>query len=135
MSQLLDLQVEIAARPPDASSETAAAITLRCEALKLKWEGDTFSYPLTKKEREELRWYLEEYWQWPFEGFAQRGKQVEALLPLVGKRLYRAVFGSLEANTVLQAWRLQPGVQRQISILSELPRALSLPWELLHDEQ
>src|SRR6266702_1871238 len=42
------------------------------------------------------------------------------------------------AVSVLQAWRLQPlqpGVQRQVSIASEIPRALSFPWELLHDEQ
>src|SRR2546425_2434159 len=41
---------------------------------------------------------LEEYWKWPFEGFAQRGKQIEYLLPEIGKRLYKAVFGNVEAN-------------------------------------
>jgi CHAT domain-containing protein len=30
---------------------------------------------------------------------------------------------------------LQPGEQRQISIISDMPVVLSLPWELLHDEQ
>ncbi len=67
-----------------------------------------------------------------------RGKKIEALLPELGKRLYHTVFGSAGAVSVLQAWRLQPlppGVQRQVSIASEIPRALSLPWELLHDEQ
>ena len=53
----------------------------------------------------------------------------------IGKRLYQAVFGSFKANSLLQAWRLHSGQERQISILSELPKALSLPWELLHDEQ
>jgi tetratricopeptide (TPR) repeat protein len=35
----------------------------------------------------------------------------------------------------LQAWRLDPGKERQISIVSDMPSVLSLPWELLHDEQ
>src|SRR5437764_13349453 len=56
--------------------------------------------------------------------------------PIVGKRLHKAAFGSsFEATSLLQAWRLRPETQCQISIISELPRALSLPWELLHDEQ
>ena len=118
MSQLLELQVEIAARPPDASSETAAAIILRCEALKLKREGDTFSYPLTKKERDDLRWYLEEYWQWPFEGFAQRGSTVEQLLPVLGQRLYQAVFGQGAARDILQQWRADTTGAHQISIIT-----------------
>src|SRR5437763_16531251 len=91
------------------------SITLRCDPLGLSHTGDLLTDPLTQPEREELRWYLEEYWKWPFEGFAQRGQQVEALLPVVGKRLYKAVFASPEARDLLQAWRLQPGVQRQIS--------------------
>src|SRR6202035_1022000 len=65
--------------------------------------------------------------------FAEHGKQVEALLVDIGKRLYQAVFG--HAMSIVQPWRLQPGVTRQVSIISAIPRVLSLPWELLHDER
>src|SRR5206468_2598644 len=77
----------------------------------------------------------EEYWKWPYLEFAARGKRVEALLIDVGKRLYRAIFGSAEAQALLQQWQEQHDVQHQISIVSELPRVFSIPWELLHDEQ
>jgi tetratricopeptide (TPR) repeat protein len=139
--ELLDLSITLTPPPKKrrkaaASAEVIASITVRCDALGLTQTGDLLTDPLTKQDREELRWYLEEYWQWPFEGFAQRGKQIENLLPQIGRRLYKAVFGKVEANNILQAWRLKPGeVQRQISIMSDIPRALSLPWELLHDEQ
>jgi tetratricopeptide (TPR) repeat protein len=93
------------------------------------------SDPLTSQERELLCWYLEEYWKWPYDEFARRGKQVEGLLADLGKRLYRAIGSGLEANNIVQAWRLQPNTERQISIVSEQPAVLSLPWELLHDEQ
>src|SRR6266705_1465964 len=117
-SDPLDLSITLTPPPAGSPPEVLATITLRCDPLGLSHPGDLLTDPLSQHERDELRWYLEEYWKWPFEGFAQRGQQVEALLPVVGKRLYEAVFGSREANTLLQAWRLQPAVQRQISILS-----------------
>src|SRR5437667_3236648 len=136
MSQLLDLAITLT--PPGKGkkqSKAIAAIALNCAVLGLNHTGDLLNDPLKPQERNDLRWYLEEYWKWPFEGFAERGKQIENLLPEVGKRLYRAVFGSFKAISLLQAWRLHPGRERQISILSDMPKALSLPWELLHDEQ
>src|SRR5437764_9837780 len=131
---LLDLSITLTPPPAGSPPEVLATLTLRCDQLGLTHMGDSLTNPLTPQEHENLQWYLEEYWKWPFEGFAQRGKQVEALLPHVGKRLYKAVFGSLEANSLLQAWRLQPAAGHQISIISDLPKVLSLPWELLHDE-
>lgn len=138
MDQLLDLSITLT--PPSAASppEAIASIELRCDQLGLQHEGDLLADPLTAKEREQIRWYLAEYWEWPYEQFLERGKKVEALLPALGKRLYHTVFGSTGAVKVLEHWRLrplQPGMQRQISIASVMPRALSLPWELLHDEQ
>ncbi len=135
MSQLLDLRVEIAARPPEASPETAAPITLRCETLKLKQEEGMFLNPLTKNERNDLRWYLEEYWKWPFEGFAQRGSTVEQLLPVLGQRLYQAVFGQNVARDIIEQWRAETSGSHQISVITTDARTLSLPWELLHDGQ
>jgi tetratricopeptide (TPR) repeat protein len=138
MEQPLDLCIKLNPPPAGASPETIASIQLRCDQLGLQHEGDLLADPLTTKEREQIRWYLEEYVDWPYEQFLERGKKIEALFPELGKRLYHTVFGSAGAMSVLQAWRLQPlqpGMQRQISIASEIPRALSLPWELLHDEQ
>jgi tetratricopeptide (TPR) repeat protein len=135
MSQLLDLQIQFAARPPDASTEIAAPITLHCEALGLKQEDGMFSYPLTKNELDDLRWYLEDYWKWPFGGFAQRGSSVEQLLPRLGHRLYQSTFGQGVAGQILQQWRTGTSGAHQISIITTDAGILSLPWELLHDGQ
>ncbi len=138
MDQPLDLSITLTPPPAGSPPEAIASIQLRCDQLGLMHEGDLLADPLTTKEREQIRWYLAEYWEWPYEQFLERGKKIEALFPELGKRLYHTVFGSVGAVSVLQAWRLQPlqpGVQRQVSIASEMPRALSLPWELLHDEQ
>ncbi len=135
MDQLLDLSITLTPPPAGSPPEAIASMQLRCDTLGLSHTGDLLLNPLTHNERAELRWYLEEYWQWPYEQFLEHGRRVEQLLPQLGKRLYRSVFGSLEARDILQAWRREDAEQRQISIISGLPPALSLPWELLHDEQ
>src|SRR2546421_6947852 len=135
MSQLLDLSITLTPPPAGSPSEVIASIALRYEKLGLNHTGDLLTDPLTQQERDELQWYLEEYWKWPYEGFAQRGRRVEALLPKTGKRLYDAVFGSREADRIVQKWLGKSKVQLQISIISDMPRVLSLPWELLHSER
>ncbi|MGZ6366510.1 MAG: CHAT domain-containing protein, partial [Ktedonobacteraceae bacterium] len=135
MSQLLDLAITLT--PPGKGkkqSQAIASIALNCAELGLNHAGDLLHDPLTQQERNDLRWYLEEYWQWPYEGFAQRAKGIEDLLPKLGKRLYESVFGSRQADRIVQKWLDTEG-DHQISIISELPHALSLPWELLHSEQ
>ena len=136
MSQPLDLCVTLTSPPRDAPSDVIARIALHCETLDLSHTGNLLTDPLTQRERSDLRWYLEEYWRWPYEGFAQRGKEVEQLLVAVGQRLYQIVFGNAQAAaSLVQAWRSYAGKEYQISIISDLPAALSLPWELLHDGQ
>ena len=60
---------------------------------------------------EDLRWYLEDYWKWPYGGFAARARGVEAMLGRLGRHLYRQVFAA-EVN-VVGAWRMQAGPKAQ----------------------
>src|SRR5579864_4391868 len=108
MSQVLDLSITFT--PPPAGTDLAvlANIALRCDALGLAHAGKSLTNPLSKQEREDLQWYLEEYWQWPYEGFLSRGKQIEALLPQIGQRLYDSLFESREADRIVQKWLSQP---------------------------
>src|SRR5712692_9563691 len=103
MDQPLDLCITLTPPPADASPETIASIELRCEQLGLQYRGDVLLDPLTAKERQQVRWYLEEYPKWPYEQFLERGKKIDASLPELGKALYRAVFGSAGAMSVVQA--------------------------------
>ncbi|MBS1967979.1 MAG: CHAT domain-containing protein, partial [Chloroflexi bacterium SZAS-1] len=132
--QPLDLVITLSAAPADAAPDTVALFTLTYGAL-----GPTppapLASPLSDAERAELRWYLEEYWQWPYEGFRQRAARVEESLAAIGRRLYAALTSSVAAVRVVDAWRALAERDRRISIVSGVPAALSLPWELLHDEQ
>jgi tetratricopeptide (TPR) repeat protein len=135
MNGLLDLCLTVTPPSVDAPPEIIASFELRCDAFGLTPAAGLLRDPLTPQERAELEWYLEHYWQWPYEEFARRGRRVEELLVEAGKKLYSDVLGNRETMSIVQLWRLQPNVQRQISIISDEPAALSLPWELLHDDQ
>ncbi len=114
MDHTLDLSITLVPPPADASPDAIAGIELRCDQLGLQHKGDVLVDPLTAKERENVRWYLEEYPEWPYEQFLERGKKIEAFLPKIGKRLYDSVFGSVGAMKVLQAWRLKPDSAREV---------------------
>ena len=119
MSQLLDLSIMLTPPPAGSPPEAIASIALRCDPQGLTHTGDLLSDPLTKQERANLRWYLEEYSDWPYEQFLERAKQIEALLPELGNRLYKTVFGSFGAMGILQAWRLQPVEHTTVALLLE----------------
>ncbi|KYF82567.1 hypothetical protein BE17_48080 [Sorangium cellulosum] len=135
---VLDLAITVGAPPPGAGPEVLGTIALTCDAIGLSHAADPLVDPLSEGEHKELDWYLEEFWKWPFEGFADRGARIERTLPEIGKRLFRSAFGSADARGVFLQWHREPleeGQRRQISLRTELPAALRLPWELLHDEQ
>src|SRR2546425_173826 len=102
MDQPLDLCITLVPPPVDAAPEAIAGIELRCDQLGLQHKGDILKDPLTVKDRENVSWYFEEYWKWPYEQFLERGKKIEASLPEFGRRLYQVVCGSPEAMSVVQ---------------------------------
>src|SRR5436305_310129 len=135
MDSPLSLSILLTQPPSGSSPDVLATISLSSESQGSTHTGDVLIAPLTEEEEKNIRWYLEEYWRWPYEQFRERAEAVEELLPRLGKKMYQALFGSVGAQQVLQAWRLQPATHRQINIVSDIPQVLSLPWELLHDEQ
>ncbi|MBP7963806.1 MAG: tetratricopeptide repeat protein [Caldilineaceae bacterium] len=111
----------------------------------------TVTAPLGPVEREEMRWYLEEFSLWPVGIFADRAKRTEQALTGWGKALYAAALGSPVAQKALTAWQNGGGDERRFSLWvdQDLPdgspadavaqahagatELLALPWEILHD--
>ncbi|WP_204152654.1 tetratricopeptide repeat protein [Leptolyngbya sp. CCY15150] len=109
-----------------------------------------FTAPLGPLELDDLRWYIEKYYQWPTGVFKQRAGQTEAALPDWGQALYRAAVSGESARAPLSEWQRTTGSRRfSVQVDSEpeegTPEAeanqfreaasdlLSLPWEILHD--
>jgi tetratricopeptide (TPR) repeat protein len=113
-----------------------------------------FVEPLGPIEREELRWYLEQYAIWP-SGIAviqDRARKVERNLIEWGKLLHEAAMPVADTATVMEAWaRIDGHSGRRFSVQVDealdkgatdadalvakeaATLLLGLPWELLHD--
>jgi len=109
------------------------------ERVEVRLDGEEsgtleFSNPLSQKNRDELRWYLETY------GASSLGdpddKQARGMkdrLPLIGKALFDAVFSERATQRLFDRFQDADDKDRQLSITGEHAEVLSLPWELLHD--
>ncbi|MEW6240831.1 MAG: hypothetical protein AB1564_08500, partial [Chloroflexota bacterium] len=93
-----------------------------------------FVNPLTDKDLGDIRWYLEQYYYWPSDIDRDRARTVEGNLPKWGKALFDAVFQKAsDAMRLFERFDAAEG-ERVLTIDSNEPRILRLPWELLRDE-
>jgi hypothetical protein len=94
-----------------------------------------FQNPLTAKDREDLRWYIETYASQPLEHDQTQVERIKARLPSIGKALFQAVFGAQEARRLFNRFQDPPGQGKLITLSAADPTILSLPWELLHEAE
>ena len=97
--------------------------------------GIPFTDPLTEKELKDLRWYLEEYLDWPFnEPVRKRAQEIERNLDEWGAALFGAVFAKPEARVLCDRLLESKDEERFLTIQSPDARVLRLPWELNRQE-
>ena len=92
-----------------------------------------FAHPFDKKALDELRWYLEEYLLFPYGIEPDKAAEVEQKLQIWGQQLFELIFRSSEkARQFFQAATYEGLDKCELSISSDLPEVLNLPWELLY---
>ncbi len=153
--ELRNLKVET----EDGKTRAKAEATLTYQppeagAREVKSNPFFFTSPLGPIETDDLRWYLEKYYQWPVGQFKERGERIAKQLPEWGKLLYQAALETKSAQEALRGWLdVASKAERRFSVevSDKLPEGsppeaitsakeaatllLSLPWELLHDER
>ncbi|MBU1725053.1 MAG: toll/interleukin-1 receptor domain-containing protein, partial [Gammaproteobacteria bacterium] len=155
---LLELTEPTLTRNADGSEQLNARATLTYTPADLSKEREVtsrpfrFTAPIGQIEQDELRWYLEAYYQWPVGLFRDRAQRTEAQLPQWGAKLSAAVLDKPECQAVKTAWHnTRTESERLFSVLVETAlledasdaekanantaasRLQNLPWELLHD--
>ena len=92
-----------------------------------------FTFALSPQDQEDLRWYLEDFPENPFETELNIAARIEARMRDIGIELFRKVFESGE--TARRMWaRLQPALNdTRVEIVTEVVHATAIPWELLRD--
>ena len=94
-----------------------------------------FTNPLVEKDLKDLRWYLEDFLDWPFNPIIRsRGEEIEAKLDEWGAALFRALFAGPEARVLYDRLVETKDGERFLTLQSPDARVLRLPWELLRDK-
>jgi tetratricopeptide (TPR) repeat protein len=88
---------------------------------------------LEEDDYEDLRWYLEEYMELPDGGAVVRARRIEGNLETWGRQLHDSLFTAPE-NRVLLDQLLKEPEPRELTIATQDPELLRLPWELLADD-
>lgn len=83
-------------------------------------------------EQESMRWYLEDYLQFPQDPAPSYARQIEQRMAEVGEQIFLELFERREAWEIWYMVRDRIEDTR-IEILSRLPHPLQAPWELMRD--
>ncbi|MCH8295489.1 TIR domain-containing protein, partial [Candidatus Poribacteria bacterium] len=110
-----------------------------------------FRAPIGPIQLEEIRWYLESYFQWPTGVFKTRAEKTESELPEWGKLIFEEGVGAKSAIEPFTEWKDSKGDRRfsvwvndkapegstknkTAKIQEAASQLLSLPWEIMHDD-
>ena len=91
--------------------------------------------PLEKGDADQLRWYLEEYYQFPGAGDHAKAQGVEEKLKGWGKALFDSAFGTVEGTNIYRNMMeaVHAGQNALITLGAEEPEVLVQPWEMMRD--
>lgn len=93
----------------------------------------TFQHPFDTEALTELRWYLEEYLRFPYGLEQEKAKRTEQKFQVWGQQLFELVFPrTTKAWDFFQEATREGLDQCELSISSDDPAVLNLPWELLY---
>ena len=93
-----------------------------------------FQSPLADSDYEEIGWYLRDYLDNPFGEAPARAEAVETGLRNLGRALFQATFRGNEESFRLYSEATSAGLAEcTLSIISEQPEFLALPWELMNE--
>lgn len=92
-----------------------------------------FKFALSPQDQEDIRWYLEDYLQYPLDPAPTIAARIETRMRDVGIELFKHVFQS--SDDARDLWStLRPKLNdTRIEIITEIREATSIPWELLRD--
>src|SRR6185312_1626819 len=109
--------------------------------VEISFEGDgapraataEFAFGLSPQDEEDLRWYLEDFLQYPQEPAPTIARRVEGRMSEVGTKLFEEVFQA--NNDTRKIWsRVEERLpETRIEIVTGVTEAATIPWELLRE--
>ncbi|RZU52519.1 tetratricopeptide repeat protein [Krasilnikovia cinnamomea] len=118
-----------------AAGDGQHVVTTRLTGLPGQAEASAtsrFELSITDEDRERIRWYLEDFLEYPLDPAPTIAANVEGRLAEIGTRLFELVFAGDEAR---ELWAGARGALHtaRVEVACEVDAAAMLPWELLRD--
>jgi tetratricopeptide (TPR) repeat protein len=109
--------------------EVAAAIDDR----QLSPFSHEFAFEITAQDRADLRWYLEDYLEFPEHPAGLIAARVEQRMAALGDALFHGIFHGSDAAR--EVWmHVRPRLaDARIEVVSGIAEATAIPWELMRD--
>ncbi len=115
--------------------ESTYTVTIRLEqsGSAPREASSTFDFDLTDRDREDIRWYLEEYLLLVADEANQgRARLIEARMESSGTTLFEGIFGEGDAQKIWHS--ISENLEdTRLEIQTEVLEAASIPWELLQE--
>jgi hypothetical protein len=92
-----------------------------------------FGFLFTAQDREELRWYLEDYLQHAADPASKIAARIEGRISEIGVALFKEIFHNNDDIRDLWAEVRQLLSKTRVEIISDVQGATTIPWELLRD--
>ena len=86
----------------EKENQYSVEIVVEKEKGKRRKTDVTFPFEMTPEDRRDLRWYLEDYLQYPMDPAPEIAKRVEARITELGKSLFASVFHGNDARRQVQ---------------------------------
>lgn len=94
----------------------------------------SFRYGLTAQDREDIRWYLEDFLEYPADPAPKIARRVERRIEQLGAELFAAVFGDDPAARELWHGLRQRLTDLHVEVAAGPREAGTLPWELMRED-
>ena len=108
-------------------------VALEGEGLSRQTATARLDFKLTPQEQEQLRWYLEDFLQYPHDPGPKIAAGIEKRMAEIGRELFKAVFhANDDARDLWATFRTRLNEAR-IEIITGIEEAVSIPWELICD--
>lgn len=92
-----------------------------------------FEFRMTDQDRTELRWYLEDYLQYPLDPAPKIAERIEARIRELGIELFKNIFHANDNARDLWAKLRDKLADMRVEVETDVKGATALPWELLRD--
>lgn len=93
----------------------------------------TFAFGLSPQDEEDLRWYLEDFLQYPQEPAPTIAQRVEGRMAEVGAELFKAVFQANDDTREVWSRVREQLPETRIEVVAGVTEAATIPWELLRE--